>query len=103
MLSLISSMVIGSGIGAISWCGPCRALAPRMDRLAAQYSGKIKFVKVNVDEAQGRAQRFQIEGIPTLLLFKNGKLADRFVGLPPGDALNSQLNSLVGTSGGPPI
>jgi thioredoxin len=77
------------------WCGPCKVLSPSLDKLAGEFSGKIKFVKVNVDEAQKLAERFQIEGIPTLLFFKNGKLEDRVTGLLPEDSLKSRLNSLV--------
>jgi thioredoxin 1 len=78
-----------------TWCGPCKMLSPRLDKLAGEFSGKIKFVKVNVDEAQELAGRFQVEGIPTLLFFKNGKLQDRVTGLLPEDALKSRLSALV--------
>jgi thioredoxin 1 len=78
-----------------TWCGPCKMLSPRLDRLAGEFSGKIKFVKVNVDEAQELAGRFRVEGIPTLLFFKNGKLEDRVTGLLPEEALKSRLSSLV--------
>jgi thioredoxin 1 len=78
-----------------TWCGPCRMLAPRVDELAGRLGGRIKFVKVNVDEAPALAQRFQIEGIPTLLFFKNGRLVDRLVGLPSTDALQTRLESLA--------
>ena len=83
-----------------TWCGPCRSLAPRMDKVAEQFSGTIKFVKVNVDEAQGLAQRFQIQAIPTLLFFKNGNMADRLIGMPSEETLNSRLGSLVTSSAG---
>jgi thioredoxin len=78
-----------------TWCGPCRMLSPRLDKLAEEFSRKIKFVKVNVDEAQELAGRFRVEGIPTLLLFKNGKLEDRVTGLLPEAELRSRLKSLV--------
>lgn len=78
-----------------TWCGPCRALAPRMDKLAGLYSGRIKFVKVNVDEAQGLAQRYQIQAIPALLFFRNGKLVDSLVGLQGEDVLKSRLTALA--------
>jgi thioredoxin len=64
-----------------TWCGPCRRLAPIVDKLADEYAGKIKFVKVNVDESPKVAQQFNIEGIPTLLFFNDGKLASTSVGL----------------------
>jgi thioredoxin len=78
-----------------TWCGPCKRLAPMLDELAGQFSGRIKFVKVNVDESPELSRRFQIEGIPTLLFFKDGKLVDRSVGLPSADALKSRLESLA--------
>ncbi len=77
-----------------AWCGPCRMLSPRLDELAGEFSGKIKFVKVNVDEAQELAGRFRVEGIPTLLFFKNGKLEDRVTGLLPEKVLRSRLDLL---------
>ncbi len=78
-----------------TWCGPCRMLSPRLDKLAGEFSGKIKFVKVNVDEAQELAERFEVHGIPTLLFFKNGQLEGRVTGLLPEEELRSRLNELV--------
>jgi thioredoxin 1 len=78
-----------------TWCGPCRQLAPIMDRLAEPLATKIKFVKVNIDESPGLAQNFQIEGIPTVLLFKDGKLVDRVTGLLPEADLKAKLDSLA--------
>jgi thioredoxin 1 len=78
-----------------TWCGPCRQLAPTMDSLADQYAGKIKFVKVNVDESPKLAQKFQVEGIPMLLFFKDGKLAETSVGLLTKADLVQHLDSLI--------
>jgi thioredoxin len=78
-----------------TWCGPCKMLSPRLDKLAEEFSGKIKFVKVNVDEAQALAGRFRVEGIPTLLFLKNGKLEDRVTGLLPEEELKARLSALV--------
>jgi thioredoxin 1 len=78
-----------------TWCGPCRQLAPLMDKLAGTMAGKIKFFKVNVDESPGLAQNFKIEGIPTVLFFKDGKLADRITGLPTESDLKARLDSLA--------
>jgi thioredoxin 1 len=78
-----------------TWCGPCKMLSPRLDKLAGEFSGKIKFVKVNVDEAQELAGRFRVEGIPTLLFVKNGKVEDRVTGLLPEDALKARLNAFA--------
>ena len=62
------------------WCGPCRLLAPIVDAVAAQYQGIARVVKVNVDDNVSISQRFGIKGIPTLILFQNGKEAERMVG-----------------------
>jgi thioredoxin len=78
-----------------TWCEPSKMLSPRLDKLAEEFAGKIKFVKLNVDEAQELAGRFRVEGIPTLLFFKNGKLEDRVTGLLPEEDLRSRLSSLV--------
>jgi thioredoxin 1 len=78
-----------------TWCGPCRQLAPTMDGLADQYAGKIKFVKINVDESPKLAQQFQVEGIPMLLFFKDGKLAETSVGLLTKADLVQHLDSLI--------
>jgi thioredoxin 1 len=78
-----------------TWCGPCRQLSPLLDRVAGGFAGKIKFVKVNVDESPGLAQNFQVQAIPTVLLFKDGKLADRLTGVPAEADLQSKLAALV--------
>ncbi|MGA2386394.1 MAG: thioredoxin [Candidatus Bathyarchaeia archaeon] len=64
-----------------SWCGPCRALAPTIQELAKEYSGKILVGKLDVDENSTTAERFQVYSIPTMILFKNGSEAERLVGL----------------------
>jgi thioredoxin 1 len=65
------------------WCGPCRRIAPIVEELAGQYDGRATVAKLNVDENPSIPGRFMIRGIPTLLLFKNGQLADTLVGLAP--------------------
>jgi len=62
------------------WCGPCRQMSPTIDALAAEYDGKVKIGKLNVDNNNGTASRYQIRGIPTMLLFKNGKVVEQIVG-----------------------
>lgn len=78
-----------------TWCGPCRMLAPMLEAQAGLFAGKVKFVKVNVDEASGLAQQYEIQGIPTVLFFKDGKLADRIVGLPTDVDLKLRLDVLA--------
>ncbi|HSE63055.1 MAG TPA: thioredoxin [Thermoanaerobaculia bacterium] len=65
------------------WCGPCRTVGPIVDDLANQYAGKIKVAKVNVDESQQVAFQYQVTSIPTFILFKNGRVADRVLGALP--------------------
>ena len=78
-----------------TWCGPCRVLSPMLDKLAEPLAGKIKFFKVNVDESSALAQNFQIQAIPTVLLFKDGKLVDRLTGLPTEADLKAKLETLA--------
>ena len=63
------------------WCGPCKMVAPILDELAAEYDGKVKIGKVNIDDHQSLATEYGIRAIPTLLLFKGGQVADQIVGL----------------------
>lgn len=65
------------------WCGPCRQLAPVIDGLAEEYDGKVKVGKLNVDQAPGVAQKYGIRGIPTVIMFKDGKPVDTTVGADP--------------------
>ncbi|MBA7544503.1 hypothetical protein ES705_36859 [subsurface metagenome] len=65
------------------WCGPCRMVSPILDEIAGQYPGKIKVVKVNSDENPGLSSQFHIQGIPTIILFREGKVIDRIVGAAP--------------------
>jgi thioredoxin 1 len=63
-----------------TWCGPCRAIAPALEEFAGKYAGKIKVAKLNVDDHQNIAQNYRVLSIPTVLLFKNGQVADQVVG-----------------------
>jgi len=65
------------------WCGPCRSVAPIVDDLATQYADKLKVAKINVDESSEVAMKYQITSIPTFLLFKGGRVADRMLGAVP--------------------
>jgi thioredoxin 1 len=73
------------------WCGPCRALAPVVDELATSYQGKVKVTKLNVDNNPSTANRYQVTGIPTLLIFKNGQLQDQLVGYKPKEEIERAL------------
>jgi len=65
------------------WCGPCRMLAPTVESVAEKYRGKAKIVKLNVDENEGSSSNYGVKGIPTLILFRDGKEAERVVGVHP--------------------
>lgn len=74
------------------WCGPCRMLSPLLDELSKSYAGKVTFFKMNTDENPAVPNQFNIMSIPTLLLFKNGKLLDRSVGVKPKEALKKFID-----------
>jgi len=65
------------------WCGPCRAIAPAVEALATEYAGKVKIGKMNTDDHQATPMRYQVRGIPTLLLFKGGQVVEQRVGAMP--------------------
>jgi thioredoxin 1 len=73
------------------WCGPCRAIAPTLEELAEELSGKLKVAKVNVDEAQQLATEFGIRSIPTLLILKDGAVQEQMVGVMSKEALTGKL------------
>lgn len=77
------------------WCGPCRALAPEIKELAELFDGSIKFAKLNVDNNPEIAERYGVEGIPTLIIFKRGQEIDRVVGLIPKNRLTEYLNTVA--------
>jgi len=73
------------------WCGPCRIIAPVMDQLAAESQGNYRIAKLNIDDNPQTASRFQIASIPTMLIFKDGKLIDRIIGVQPKPAITERL------------
>jgi len=74
------------------WCGPCRRIAPIVEQLAGEYEGRASVAKLNVDENPNIPGRFMIRGIPTLLLFKDGQLADTLVGLAPKEDIARMID-----------
>jgi len=78
-----------------SWCGPCKAIAPIVDNMAATYAGKLKVAKVNVDENSATPSRYGIRGIPALLFFKGGKVADQVIGYVPQNVIEEKIKSLL--------
>ena len=75
------------------WCGPCKAIAPTLEELSKEWAGKVKILKVNVDESPDLAQEFGIRSIPTLLLFKSGKVEQQLVGAMSKSALKSKIET----------
>jgi thioredoxin 2 len=78
------------------WCGPCRMISPALEEVARRRKGRIKLVKVNVDEHPGISARFGVRGIPTLLLFRDGQLLDRRVGARGPDELQAWIDDTLG-------
>ena len=77
------------------WCGPCRAIAPIVDELAGEYAGKLKVVKMNVDENPRTPSRYGVRGIPNLILFKNGEVQQQIVGAVPRAHLVKAISTVV--------
>ncbi len=78
-----------------AWCGPCRALAPFVDQVATEYTGRLKVAKMDVDHNQATPMRFGIRGIPALLLFKGGKVVDQIVGYVPKETIIKSVSKVV--------
>ncbi len=81
-----------------AWCGPCKALAPIVDELARDFQGQLKVMKMDVDRNSATPARFGIRGIPALLIFKDGKLADQIVGYVPKDHIAKTLTKAIGAT-----
>jgi thioredoxin 1 len=77
------------------WCGPCRQIAPALEEIAGSLDGKVKIVKLNVDENPQTAAKYGIQSIPTLMLFKNGQLASRQIGAAPKQKLEQWITAAV--------
>jgi thioredoxin 1 len=77
------------------WCGPCKMMAPKFEQAQDDFAGKASFVKINVDDNQALAVENQVMSIPTLMFFKDGKLADRVMGVIDDALLASKINALL--------
>ncbi|MEO6829973.1 MAG: thioredoxin [Acidobacteriaceae bacterium] len=78
-----------------AWCGPCRALAPVVDEVATHYAGKLKVMKMDVDTNSATPMRYGIRGIPALLLFKGGQVADQIVGFVPRETIDKSIQKVI--------
>ncbi|MCC5805892.1 MAG: thioredoxin [Opitutales bacterium] len=76
------------------WCGPCRTIAPILEQLASEMGDAVKITKVNVDDNQALAQKFNVRAIPTILFFKGGELKDQAVGLVQKESLKGKIEAL---------
>jgi thioredoxin 1 len=87
---------VGTGVALVDfwaeWCGPCKMIAPTIEQLAQEYSGRANITKVNVDNEMGLAQKFNVASIPTLIVLKDGKEATRFVGVTSKTELAKALD-----------
>ncbi len=78
-----------------SWCGPCKLLGPVFEELSNEYTGKLKFAKLNTEEDGELAEKFDISGIPCMVVFKNGEEVDRIVGFAPKPALKQKIDAIM--------
>ena len=81
-----------------TWCGPCRMMAPVIDSVAEKYAGQAKIGKLDVDNNQATAARFQVRGIPMLLVFKDGQVVDQQVGAVPEDKVSDMLDKQISSA-----
>ncbi|MCQ2744618.1 MAG: thioredoxin [bacterium] len=93
--NFISEVVNNNGITVVdffaNWCGPCRKLSPILEEVEQELLSKVKFTKINTDENLEMAKKYQVSGLPTLLLFKNGEPAERMVGLMPKSSIITNI------------
>ena len=77
------------------WCGPCKSMLPIVEEITKEYEGKVKVVKVNVDENSETAQKFGVMSIPTFLIFKGGEVANTFIGVKTKEAMKGEIDKVV--------
>ena len=94
-----TEVLSGTGVIVVDfwapWCGPCRMVAPVLEKIEEEYAGLVKIVKVNVDENPNLAGQYGIQSIPTMMIFKDGRKVEQFVGALPKPALKSKLEKWV--------
>ncbi len=78
-----------------TWCGPCKMIAPIFEELAAEYNGKAKFVKVDIDESPELAANYKVRGVPTLMVFKGGEIKSTMVGAQPKAKIAEEVNKAL--------
>jgi len=80
------------------WCGPCKMIAPTLEDISQDYAGRLKVAKLNVDDAPGVAMRFNVQSIPTLILFKDGQPIERIIGYMPKERLLQKIKPHIGSA-----
>jgi thioredoxin 1 len=95
-----ASEVLNSGVPVLvdfwaTWCGPCRSISPIVEELAKEFSGRVKVTKLNVDESPATPTQYGVRGIPTLILFKGGKVFDQIVGAVPKARLKALIEKAL--------
>lgn len=80
------------------WCGPCRMVGPVIESLSQEYNGKVSFVKVDTDANQSLAMRYNIMSIPTVMIFKGGRIVDKIIGAVPADAYRRKIDAALGAN-----
>ena len=98
--SLFAAEVLSSELPVIvdfwaPWCGPCKSIAPVLEELSTEFAGRIKIVKINVDENPKTPTSYNVRGIPNLVFFKGGEVVDQIVGAVPKDLLVTAINKVV--------
>ncbi len=90
-----NEVINSSGVTVVdffaNWCGPCRKLGPILEEIESELSSKVKFVKINTDENLDSAKKYQVSGLPTLMVFKNGESVERMVGLMPKSSIITNI------------
>lgn len=94
-------VVLGASVPVIvdffaTWCGPCKMMAPVLEKLAEEYQGKVLIGKIDVEENMDIAMRYRVMNVPTLIVFKDGKILNTMVGLQNGNTLKSMIENLSG-------